>query len=108
MGEKLYGWKSLSQLFLSVPTTNNLELPQYESTVQSMTDSSSKTQIKTDKIHVLAGILREFRVVGEERIWVKKPRYNEVRVITRRVITRYDCNFNLSQAIFSPNVFVYS
>ena len=27
----------------------------------------------------------------EERIWVKKPRYNEVRVITRRVITRSDC-----------------
>ena len=57
-----------------------------------MTDSSSKTQIKTDKIHVLTGVLREVRAMKEERIWVKKPRYtyNEVRVITRRVITRYD------------------
>ena len=27
----------------------------------------------------------------EENFWYKKPRYSEVRVITRRVIARYDC-----------------
>ena len=27
----------------------------------------------------------------EEEFWCKKPRYSEVRVITRRVIARYDC-----------------
>ena len=46
-----------------------------------MTDSSSKTQIKTGKIHVLAGVLRKVRAMREERIWVKKPRYNEVRAL---------------------------
>ena len=29
--------------------------------------------------------------VREENFWYKKPRYSEVRVITRRVIARYDC-----------------
>ena len=27
----------------------------------------------------------------EENFWCKKPRYSEVRVITRRVIARHDC-----------------
>ena len=51
-----------------------------------------KTQTKTDKIHVLTGVLREFRAMREERIWVKNPRYNEVRVITR-----YDCTAVVEQ-----------
>ena len=34
--------------------------------------------------------------VREENFWYKKPRYSEVRVITRRVIARYDCSYNLS------------
>ena len=38
----------------------------------------------------------------EENFWYKKPRYGEVRVITRRVIARYDCRIyfglNMRQA----------
>ena len=57
-----------------------------------------------DKIHVLAGVLREFRAMREDqRIWVKKPRYNEVRVITRRrVITRSDVLYRLNQCRLKP------
>jgi len=32
----------------------------------------------------------------EENFWYKKPRYSEVRVITRRVIARYDCIYKLA------------
>ena len=31
----------------------------------------------------------------EENFWYKKPCYSEVRVITRRVIARYDCIYIL-------------
>ena len=43
---------------------------------------------------ILAHFPENLPFLGEENFWYKKPRYSEVRVITRRVIARYDCRLS--------------
>ena len=39
----------------------------------------------------------------EEKFWCKNPRYSEVRVITRRVIARFDCIFRNNFRVISTH-----